>query len=568
MGELKAIPAAGLAAGTPIDLTNCEREPIHIPGQIQAHGVLLALDAAELTVLMASDNTAAFLGPSAASLLGKPLSELLAPERVEQVRQALQSEKLEKNPLFLFTTQVCGAGPFHVIGHVHDGVLLVEFEVSALDSTTRPDFNELLKRGVTRFQSARTVHELTQIVVEEVRRVSGYDRVMVYHFAPDWSGHVVAESMAPDLGLESYLGLHYPASDIPAQARALFLLNTVRMLPDARYQPARLVPDVHPRTGKPLDLSYTFLRGASQMYTEYLTNMGVRATLSLALARNDRLWGMVVCHHHSPRAIPYDVRAACELLARFVSVQVTDKVAFEEESYRRRCSEVYDSIVRSLASREELDRGLVECTPNVTALLEGCSVAVVTQGRCRLLGDTPDEGQVRALVEWLNGNQTSELFATDALPLVYPPAAAFQDKACGVLAVQLSRVRSEYVLWMRPELVHTERWAGDPSKPVETGPFGDRLTPRKSFALWQETVRGHSAPFSELELEAARRLRTALAETVLGRNEKLARAAHKSRSLLQVADALAASQTEDEIVEALLRRGLEATGADAVRVDG
>jgi light-regulated signal transduction histidine kinase (bacteriophytochrome) len=556
-----------LAYGTPIDLTNCEREPIHIPGQIQSHGVLLAFEPRQLLLEQVSDNAPAWLGRPVEQLLGCAAPALLGRQELLALEDALQSQPMEGNPLYLFTGPVCGQGPFHAIGHLYQGVLIIELERPQNGSAPRPDFYELLKRSVARFQAARTVSEFSQQVVEEVRSVSGYDRVMVYRFGADWSGHVVAESMAPGKGLESYLGLHYPASDIPAQARALFLLNTVRMLPDARYRQAKLLPELSPRTGLPLDLSHTFLRGASQMYTEYLTNMGVRATLTMAIAKGGKLWGMLVCHHYSVRQIPYDVRAACELLARVVSVQISDKQLHEESAYKGRLASVHDQLVRALARTEELEQALAVGPPDVHQFVHAGGAAVVTGARCRLLGRTPSEEQVQHLVDWLQGAQTGDLFVTDTLPSLYPPAAQFEETACGLLAVQLSRAQREYVLWMRPELVRTEKWAGDPNKPVETGPMGDRLTPRKSFALWQETVRGKSAPFSELEREAAMRLRAALAERLLIRGEKLARAAHRSRSLLLVADALSAAQTEPEVTQVLLSRALEASGAQAAFVD-
>jgi light-regulated signal transduction histidine kinase (bacteriophytochrome) len=531
-----------------------------VPGQIQAHGVLLALHPETLRVEQASANAASYLGRTAEALHGSSLTDLFPRDHVNELTRVLARESLVDNPLFLFRAQVCGAGPFDVIGHLRHGILILELEVSSTGERP-PDFYELLKRGVARFQATRTVVELAQHVAEEVRRVSGYDRVMVYRFMSDWSGHVIAESMNPAMDLESYLGLHYPASDIPAQARALFLLNTVRMLPDARYAPARIVPELNPRSGKPLDMSHTFLRGASQMYTEYLDNMGVRATLTLALAKGDHLWGMLVCHHYSERRVDYTVRAACELLARVVSAQIVDKETAEEDAYRARIADAHAALVRSLAHHAELASAVFDPDARPGALIENAGFAVVSEGRCRTVGRTPSPAELVALVDWLAENEPSEVFATDALPTRWAAGASLTDTACGLLALQISRASREYMLWMRPELVRTENWAGDPKKPVETGPFGDRLTPRKSFALWQETVRGRSAPFTKLEIDAARRLRTALAETILARGEALARAAHRSRSLLEVADALSSARTEAEVIAVTLDHGLRASGA-------
>lgn len=512
-----------LPPGQKIDLTNCDREPIHIPGHIQSHGVLLALDPSKLTILQASENARQFLGVPVETLLGQSMDALLGSEQLQFLQQTLRTERLEDNPLYLFTALVLSSGPFHVIVHRHDGLLLAELEPVRPSSVRQPDFYELMKRSVARFQSAQTVREFCQMVTEEIRRVSGYDRVMIYKFQEDWSGHVIAEDMAQDMGLESYLDLHYPASDIPSQARALFLFNTVRMLPDAKYVPARVLPELNPLTGKPLDMSFAFLRGASQMYTEYLVNMGVRASLTLAISAGNKLWGLVACHHYSPRQVPYDVRTACDFLARVVSLQVVDKGRHEEAKYRERMSAVHQGIVQTLAQHDRLLNALIGCKPGVRDFLDSGGAAVLSEGECHLLGSTPTHAQVRELVEWLKTSQGSEIFATDMLWTVHPPAEAYKDTACGVLALPISRLSGEYLLWFRPETLRTVHWAGDPRKPVEVGPMGDRLTPRKSFALWKQTVEGRSLPWLELEREAAIRLRVALTEVIFRRSEEVTR---------------------------------------------
>lgn len=512
-----------LPPGQKIDLSNCDREPIHIPGHIQAHGLLLAVNPSSHVVLQASNNALEYLGVPSDMLLGKSLETLLGTEQLSFLQSVLRSEPQEDNPVYLFTALVLGSGPFHVIGHLHDGLLMLEFEPKPPDTSRHPDFYELLKRSLTRFQAARTVREFCQMVTEEIRRVSGYDRVMVYQFQEDWSGHVIAEDMAQDMGLESYLDLHYPASDIPSQARALFLLNTVRMLADAQYKPAPVIPELNPITGKPLDMSYTFLRGASQMYTEYLINMGVRASLTLAISQGDKLWGLVACHHYSPRKIPYDVRTACEVLARVISLQVADKVRNEESNYRVRMDEAHQCLLQALGREGHLGTALTECQPGVRDFVECGGAAVLAEGECHLMGQTPSEAQVRALAAWLSRTHEDELFVTDQLPALSPPAADLKALACGVMALPISRAQAEYILWFRPEVIQTVKWGGDPRKPVEVGPLGDRLTPRKSFALWKETVEGHSLPWRKGEQEAALRLRTALMEALYQRSEALSR---------------------------------------------
>lgn len=536
-------PVTLLSYGTPVDLTNCDREPIHVPGHIQSHGVLLALDRGSLEVLQASDNTDRYLGLPVEQVLGKSAGDLLAPEHLDLLRTASQRDPIVDSGLYLFTVPVAGKGPFHVIGHVHQGLLILELEVPIPEADRQPSFYDAVKHSAARFQRAATVDELCRTVAEEVRRVSGYDRVMIYRFRDDWSGHVIAEDKIE--GQESFLGLHYPASDVPSQARALFLKNAIRMLPDAKYVPSRVVPELNPRTGAPLDMSFTFLRGASQMYTEYLLNMGARASLTMAITRGDRLWGMVSCHHYSPRQVPYDVRTACEFLARIVSLQLGDKEAHEEAGYRTRIQDTHDALVRRLAETDDFVQGLVLGSPGVDSYVEAAGVAVITRGECHRIGVTPSDDDIRAIVGWLRNHQGDEVFATDHLAAVMPSAAALTDTAAGVLAIPIMRRAGEYVLWFRPEHVRSVKWAGDPNKPVDVGPLGDRLTPRKSFALWKEEVKGKSEPWRSLEIDAARRLRVSLIEVVLRKSDELARVNRELRQSNQELDSFAYVASHD-----------------------
>lgn len=521
MPALTGVPLPNSSAGEPLDISNCDREPIHIPGHIQAHGAMLVLDPARRLILQASENCAAYFGVAAERLLGQDLGALLAPEARAELERGLRSERIEANPLHLFTGALGTGAVFDVIAHQHQGLLFLEAEPTI--AAPPPNFHRLLKHSVSRFQGAGSVREFCHMATEEVRRVSGYDRVMIYQFQEDWSGQVIAEDMAPASGLAPFLDLRYPASDIPAQARALFLMNTLRLLPDARYRPSPLVPLLNPVTGRPPDLSYAFLRGASQMYTEYLTNMGVRASLTVAITHEERLWGLIACHHYAPRRVSGEVRVACEFLGRIVSMQVVDKQRHEEASYRRQIHAVHEHVVLALASHGDARAALTDAPPTIADFLSCGGAAMIEGDVCRRLGRTPSEAQVLALVAWLSASQEGEVFTTSALPRLYPAAAAFQEVASGLLAIRVSQPDNHYLLWFRPEVTQDVKWAGDPHKPVEIGPMGDRLTPRRSFALWQETVHGTALPFRPFEVDAARRLRMALGEVVFRKAEALAR---------------------------------------------
>ncbi len=510
-----------------VDLTNCDREPIHIINHVQPHGALLVLNPVDLTIVQVSENVCALFGIDAIQLQGEGIDRFFAPDHVEVLRQNVAERRLDANPLYLFSAPVAGQGQFDIVAHIYRGALIMEVE-PALSAARSPDCYSLIKKTFARFKRAATLRELAQVVCEEVRQLSGFDRVMMYQFLEDDSGKVIAEDLAPaqcDL-YESYLGLHYPSSDIPRQARALFVLNPVRMIPDAAYTPAPLLPATNPMTGGSCDLSYASLRGVSSMHTEYLLNMGVRASMSLAIVKDERLWGLIACHHYGPRNLAYDVRTACEFLAQVVSLQIAEKEMNEQAKYRQHMETMHHALIANMARQRTLLSVLTDDDPNIMGFVDCGGCAVLLGDVCRLFGATPDEAGVRKLAAWLKTAHDEEIFATRVLPALYNPAHAFKASACGMLALQIAH-GSQYILWFRPEVAQTVTWAGIPTKALISGPNGDRLTPRKSFAAWQETVRDTSLAWKAVEIEAAQRLRVSLIEAIARLAEELTQTNHK-----------------------------------------
>jgi light-regulated signal transduction histidine kinase (bacteriophytochrome) len=521
-----------LKFGEEVTLTNCDREPIHVPGHAQAHGVVVVLDpdAEGLTVLQASANLDRLCGVSVEDVLGREAAALFGAEQSAFLKHAMADGKLEGNPLYLFTGPIGGRGAFHATAHTFQGVLTVELEPTDEADQAELDRGQAdpqaqLRLALPRLRSAPTLAAYCRAVCEAVREISGFDRVMVYRFHEDGHGEVIGEAIGPADTREPYLGLHYPESDIPKQARALFVLNAVRLMPDALYEQAAIIPALNPHTGLPLDMSHCTLRGYSRMYTEYLTNMGSRASMSLAIVLDGALWGLIACHHQSPRRLPYAARVTCEFLADIVSRQIVGKMVEEDADYRARILGVHQRLVQSMVRHDSVLAGLTAAGEGdgVTALslIEAGGCAVLSANECRLIGDAPPEEEIRALAARLTETlpQDEEVWATDALAAVYPRAEAWTDRAAGLLALRLTTVPplGEWVLWFRPEAARTVDWGGDPHKPYETGPLGDRLTPRKSFAVWQETVRGRSLPWKTVETEGAGYLRRAAISQIVAR---------------------------------------------------
>lgn len=515
---------------TATDLSNCEREPIHIPGAIQPHGALLVLDQAGVRVSMVSENVEAQLGLAASAVLGRALSELIEPSSAAEVREVLLDERWEEvNPL-----RVHAKGKlFDGIVHRHAGAAILELEPAPPASPPAANHGRHPLRLVLKdVQHARSLPRLGQSIVNEVRRLTGFERVMLYRFDADGHGSVEAEAKQVDL--EPYLGLHYPASDIPRQARELYLKNWLRIIPDARYRPARILPTLRPDTGAPLDLSHSVLRSVSPIHLEYLANMGVRASMSISLIVKDRLWGLISCANHSgPRFTPYEQRAACEVLGRLTSLQIAaleDQEATALRAARLGTHEALSLAMRDQGPNEDVLRGLLECPSELCALVGASGVALVSGGEAASAGRTPSAEHVLGLSAWLSERAGAALFSTASLASLYPAAAEIKDDASGVLSFTLPGEPERRVLWFRPEIVHTVSWGGDPDKPaIAFAGEGARLHPRRSFELWKQEVRLRSRAWTSSDLEAATELRRRSIELDLERQVSRERKAVRAR---------------------------------------
>jgi two-component system, chemotaxis family, sensor kinase Cph1 len=520
-GQPYSIKRHGLSIG------NCDTEPVQTPGCIQAHGALLVLRPLDMTILQASENAIDWLGMPAQALLGQPVAVVLGEAHQARLKAYLRDEPTERNPLYVFTLDGRDAlPPLDVTVHTIDGVAIVELEVSSRSGEAEPDYYALVKKSMVRLQDASSLQQFCTVVTQEIRMLSGLDRVMVYKFHADDHGEVFAESRRADLS--PWLGLHYPAEDIPKPAREIFSKTWIRPLPDVSGELAELLPLANPDTGKPLDMTYCALRGASVMYTEYLTNMMVTAGLTLPIRRGEKLWGLIACHHYSgPKSLPAQLRAACEFVAQVVSLQHQSAEDREFMNYRLHIDDVHQRVLGA-AAREGGLCALTEGESSLSGGIDAGGVACYHNGLWWRVGNTPTDAELDGLADWLihlpqmaMGSQL--VYATDQLASHYPGAAAFSNVASGLLAASLSREGNQLIFWFRPETLQTVLWGGNPQdKPTVVGPNGPRLTPRRSFELFAESVRQRSLPWRTVELDAAARLRVQLAELVVSQAERLA----------------------------------------------
>ena len=506
-------------------LQTCESEPIQTPGCIQSHGAVLVLRQTDLTILQVSENSLQHLGRSPQDLLTTSVTDVIGESNSAILRDMLLNGSVERTSLYAFTISIDAASSLDVCIHTIDNVVILEFEATErLAANSDRDYFSIVRLAVKRMQASNSLREFCQCVTEEVCTITGLDRAMVYRFHADFHGEVFAESKRDDLS--PLFGLHYPAEDIPKQARDIYKQIWIRQLPDATGPLVELVPLANPDSGRPLDMTYCSLRGASVMYTEYLANMGVVATLSMPILIDGELWGLIICHHHTPKYFPHQIRAACAFLAQVTSLQLKTVEQSEQLIYRLKLEGIHQQLVARAAQQGDL-MALSEHQPSLMDAMDATGAALYHLGRWWCAGKTPGEQHLDELADWLNQraefeSPTRSVFVTDSLSREYAAGAEIADVASGVLAVRVSRLKRDLIIWFRAETRQTVSWAGDPhDKMIMPGPNGSRLTPRTSFELFIESVRGRSLPWSTMEVDSALRLRMLVMELVVSRAERL-----------------------------------------------
>ncbi|MDN3565327.1 response regulator [Paeniroseomonas aquatica] len=506
-------PDAAPAHPAGFDAEACAREPIHLPGAIQPHGALLAALAADGRITHASGNAAGHLGTPAEALLGRPLRAVIG----EAAWAALAGTPTDGRALRCLAQPP--AGPMlQLRAHRTGRHLCLDLEPPSPAAAAESPLL-LVQPTLERFRAAADLRELCELAVQGLRQLTGYDRVMAYRFDAEGHGEVFAEARDP--ALEPLLGLRYPAADVPAQARRQYLRQSLGLVADSAYRPVPILTAEE----APLDLTHSSLRSVSPVHREYMRNMGTAASLTLALAPGpDRgrdhgeeppeealLWGLLVCHHRQPRLPDLETRLAADLLGKVVSVLLASLRTQEIEAERRRRRPALRAVLRGLPAALPLPEALAAAGPDFLAVT-GATGAVVRLGGLLLpLGRTPPLAVADRALALLQARATGSLVETDSLGRLDGEFAGCAAEASGALLVRLGHGAGDAVVWFRPELARTVTWGGNPAEHAGLDPASGRISPRRSFAAWQELVRGRSLPWSAADRSLARRIGHALA---------------------------------------------------------
>ncbi len=513
------------------ELTACDREPVHLLGKVQSFGCLIAVSS-DWLIMHASFNTGQILNLEAESIVGTRFSGHFPERAAHALRGKTQAIDAPDSVVRVFAFDLFEDGrQFDISVHQTQRGFTYEFE----RKTEEPDRDDLalVQPLISRVRSQSDLAGLTADGARAVRALSGFDRVMVYQFARDGTGTVIAE--ACDHEMERFLGLRFPASDVPKQARELFRRSPLRLNVDVGGEDFPIVPLESPE-GEPLDLSLAVTRAHSKVHLEYLRNMGVAASLTLSIYRRGELWGLFACHHRTPLYVDYEKRTALELFAQLFTYELAEKLHSIEQSEAVEARILHDRVMNRFSSGNSLHSDFDTLADEIWDVINFDGIALFSEGRYRALGAAPTEEEFLPLVRHLNTTAEGAVFATDHLAARYERAGEFADRIAGLMALPISRQPRDYIVLFRREIAQIVKWAGQPAKPA-TGEAGEvRLSPRKSFEAWREIVEGKCAEWTQGEIEAANALRATLIEVVLKimdlSNKDLARAQEKQELLV------------------------------------
>ena len=545
------------------DLSACERERIHMPGAIQPHGCLLFCSLPSWVVRTVSANAGQFLGREADTLLDTTLDTVLPAKTVHDLRNVLQASMVSGGAERLLDQPIDdGPSRYDLTVHMAASNAVVEIVPRKGADTLATDPITLVKSMVGRLKRAPTLERFLHLAAHQVRAVTGFDRVMVYKFLPDGTGEVMAEALRS--GLPPFLGLRYPASDIPAQARTLYRRQWLRLIPDVDYAPVPLL--ARSESGVEADLSLATLRSVSPVHLEYLRNMDSHATLTISLMTGDTLWGLIACHHSSPRRISSSTCAATELFGQIFSLQIEAKEQARELMVADELRKAHDRLIAAMTAESSIFDDPERFRDLVTHMVPCEGYGVWSEKGFIGVGVTPPPEAMPDLLRHLGEKDPQQPYATSALSRELASAAAYVEQVSGVLSIPFSRTRREYLLFFRREVIQTVTWGGDPTKPVVLERGGARIGPRKSFDAWKEIVRGQSIGWRPAEVQIAETLRISLLEVILRRadivnNER--RAAQESQAIL-----IAELNHRVKNILALIRSLVRQSRQNAVTMEG
>jgi chemotaxis family two-component system sensor kinase Cph1 len=504
-----------------VDTTLCEREPIHIPGTIQPHGCLLITDH-NLIITHFSQNARTWFTATAGNFIGAEILAFFDSNDANTLKDSCERAMQTNRSLrFVIHTRHRSSS---IACTIHPSASRFIFEFEQFDPTLLNDYfatvTPLVNQICSEIQTLNSADQILDRCVETIRDITKFDRVLAYRFDHDWHGVVISESCEPSL--PPFLGLHFPASDIPSQARRLYEINPIRLIADRFDVPTPIVPLAGPDSSDPIDLTPVSLRSVSPIHLEYLANLGVVASMSLSLIVNGKLWGLIACHHRTAHPVSPVIRDTALMIAEVASLRLQSAEIVRSSSEQLRWRTQAGAIAAECSNYSDIRDGLVATEHLLQDWISAGGHAIVDRGFCQMIGKTPERSAIDRIISWLKDNHPYEVFATNSLAKDIPEAEQWRSVASGLLAIPIRGSIGNFLLLFRPEVLQTTSWAGNPSKSVFVVGDTAHLSPRRSFAVWSQISHLHSLPWLEEEIKEAEYLGSLIQKILQARIEQIA----------------------------------------------
>lgn len=483
----------------------CGKVPLHQTNAIQPHGLLIIAQVRSLYILQVSENAESFFGIKPSDLVDQSLSNFISEEQTQKLSERFTENIKAKIP---FALTIKGKEFIAIVQQQND-LLIFEMEAVHKEASFIHLYEDLKFAGAA-IEAAPTTPDACAVAAKELKRLSGFDKIMIYQFDEEWNGDVIAEEM--EEGMESYLHLKFPASDIPKQARELYRTNPYRIIPNVTYEPVRLYPLLNPVTNSFTDLSNCNLRSVAGVHLEYLRNMHVAASMSTRILKDGKLWGLIACHHRTPKYLSFEMCSFFELISNNVSAKVASLQNTDTSRYKSSMHQLHAQLVEDFYQTNSITATAFQHQDELLNLLKADGMAFVIDKQIEVIGTTPGKTELQDLVFWLQTNGVNKIYQQPSLANVYEQAEEYAHEASGLLALPIQPDKGDYVLAFRHEAVRNVNWGGNPNEAVQFEPNNTTYHPRNSFKIWQETVQKTSMPWRDEELEIAENFRNFLIE--------------------------------------------------------
>lgn len=493
------------------DSTFCGSVPLHQINLIQPYGILIVLQRSDYKIVQVSENIGEALDLPPAEVVNTPLARFIPAAQMEQLQKRVNEGIVETVPFTLsFSTK-----DYLVLMQVNGDAVILEMEAQSTPTAENSFITiyQQLKYAMAAINVAPTIAEACKIAASQLKELSGYDKVMVYQFDKNWNGTVIAEDSVPEM--EKYLGLTFPASDIPKQARAMYLKNPYRLIPNRDYVPVSLYPIINPLTNAFTDLSGCNLRSVPAVHLEYMKNMEIMTSMSCRILKDGQLWGLFSCHHRTPFYLPYEGRAFFELLSDIISARIVSLEYKEDSDEYADLHDIQAKLVEQVYTVNDLPQGLLGNTTSVLQLFSATGAAMVFNKRMESIGNVPDKQELKDLLLWIQSTAEKGVYQELSLPAVYEPSVNYAKNASGILVISIQPQKGDFLVLFRPEVIQEVKWGGNPDEAIHFEKDNIQYHPRNSFSIWQQRLRNTAVPWRDTELTMAEHLRNFILEYIV-----------------------------------------------------